>query len=59
MRVYTYARYRTDRQTEASIVDQQRRCHQYADCRAGESYRISRTRASQGLHSATALGSNR
>src|SRR5271156_1711284 len=33
MRVYTYARYSTDRQTEASIVDQQRRCHQYADSR--------------------------
>jgi site-specific DNA recombinase len=31
MRIYTYARYSTDRQTEASIVDQQRRCHQYAD----------------------------
>lgn len=34
MRVYTYARYSTDRQTEASIVDQQRRCHQYAESRA-------------------------
>ena len=33
MRVYTYARYSTDRQTEASIVDQHRRCHQYADSR--------------------------
>ena len=34
MRVYTYARYSTDRQTEVSIVvDQQRRCHQYADSR--------------------------
>ena len=31
MRVYSYARYSTDRQTEASIVDQQRRCHQYAE----------------------------
>jgi DNA invertase Pin-like site-specific DNA recombinase len=30
MRVYTYARYSTERQTEASIVDQQRRCHLYA-----------------------------
>ncbi len=30
MRVYTYARYSTDRQTEASIIDQQRRCHEYA-----------------------------
>jgi site-specific DNA recombinase len=30
MRVYTYARYSTERQTEASIIDQQRRCHQYA-----------------------------
>ena len=30
MRVYTYSRYSTDRQTEASIVDQQRRCHEYA-----------------------------
>ena len=34
MRVYTYARYSTERQTEASIVDQQRRCHQYAESRA-------------------------
>jgi site-specific DNA recombinase len=34
MRVYTYARYSTDRQTEASIVDQQRRCHQYAESHA-------------------------
>jgi site-specific DNA recombinase len=33
MRVYTYARYSTDRQTEASIVDQQRRCHEYATAR--------------------------
>ena len=33
MRVYTYARYSTDRQTEASIVDQQRRCHEYATSR--------------------------
>jgi DNA invertase Pin-like site-specific DNA recombinase len=33
MRVYTYARYSTERQTEASIVDQQRRCHQYAQSR--------------------------
>src|ERR1700744_2758608 len=33
MRIYSYARYSTDRQTEASIVDQQRRCHQYADSR--------------------------
>jgi len=30
MRIYTYARYSTERQTEASIADQQRRCHQYA-----------------------------
>jgi site-specific DNA recombinase len=30
MRAYTYARYSTDRQTEASIADQQRRCHEYA-----------------------------
>jgi site-specific DNA recombinase len=34
MRVYTYARYSTDRQTEASIVDQQRRCHEYAFARS-------------------------
>jgi site-specific DNA recombinase len=34
MRVYTYARYSTDRQTEASIIDQQRRCHEYAAARA-------------------------
>ncbi len=34
MRVYTYARYSTDRQTEASIVDQQRRCHEYAASRS-------------------------
>lgn len=33
MHIYSYARYSTDRQTEASIVDQQRRCHQYADSR--------------------------
>src|ERR1700730_1241242 len=33
MRVYTYARYSTERQTEASIIDQQRRCHQYAQSR--------------------------
>jgi DNA invertase Pin-like site-specific DNA recombinase len=33
MGVYTYARYSTDRQTEASIVDQQRRCHDYAKFR--------------------------
>ena len=33
MGVYTYARYSTDRQTEASIVDQQRRCHDYARSR--------------------------
>jgi site-specific DNA recombinase len=33
MWIYTYARYSTDRQTEASIVDQQRRCHQYAGSR--------------------------
>ena len=32
MRAYTYARYSTDRQTEASIADQQRRCHEYAKC---------------------------
>jgi site-specific DNA recombinase len=30
MHVYTYARYSTDRQSEESIVDQQRRCHTYA-----------------------------
>jgi site-specific DNA recombinase len=30
MRAYTYARYSTDRQTEASIADQQRRCHDHA-----------------------------
>ena len=30
MRAYSYARYSTDRQTEASIADQQRRCHDYA-----------------------------
>jgi site-specific DNA recombinase len=34
MLVYTYARYSTDRQTEASIVDQQRRCHEYAFARS-------------------------
>jgi hypothetical protein len=33
MHIYSYARYSTDRQTEASIVDQQRRCHQYAGSR--------------------------
>ena len=33
MRVYTYARYSTDRQTEASIIDQQRRSHEYAAAR--------------------------
>ena len=33
MRAYTYARYSTDRQTEASIADQQRRCHEYAKSR--------------------------
>jgi len=30
VRVYTYSRYSTDRQTEASITDQQRRCYEYA-----------------------------
>jgi site-specific DNA recombinase len=30
VRAYTYARYSTDKQTEASIADQQRRCHEYA-----------------------------
>jgi site-specific DNA recombinase len=34
MAVYTYARYSTDRQTEVSIVDQQRRCHEYATSRS-------------------------
>src|SRR6185437_549245 len=33
MRVHTYARYSTDRQTEASIIDQQRRCREYAASR--------------------------
>ena len=33
MSVYTYARYSTDRQTEASTADQQRRCHEYAAAR--------------------------
>jgi hypothetical protein len=33
MRIYTYAQYSTERQTEASIVDQQRRCHQYTQSR--------------------------
>ena len=33
MGIYTYARYSTDRQTEASIVDQRRRCHEYAHSR--------------------------
>lgn len=33
MRAYTYARYSTDRQTEASIADQQRRCREYAQAR--------------------------
>lgn len=31
MRVYTYSRFSTDRQTEASIVDQQRACREYAE----------------------------
>ena len=33
VRAFTYARYSTDRQTEASIADQQRRCHEYAAAR--------------------------
>jgi site-specific DNA recombinase len=33
MNTYTYARYSTDKQTEASIVDQQRRCCEYATAR--------------------------
>jgi DNA invertase Pin-like site-specific DNA recombinase len=30
MRIYTYARFSTDRQDEASIKDQQRVCHDFA-----------------------------
>jgi site-specific DNA recombinase len=30
MRIYTYARFSTDRQDEASITDQQRVCHEFA-----------------------------
>jgi site-specific DNA recombinase len=33
MRVFTYSRYSTDRQSEASIADQQRRCHEFAASR--------------------------
>jgi site-specific DNA recombinase len=52
MRVYTYARYSTDRQTEASIIDQQRRCHQYADSRG---WRATRDFRDEGI-SGAALG---
>ncbi len=52
MRVYTYARYSTDRQTEASIADQQRRCHAYAQAR---SWKIARDFTDQAI-SGAALG---
>jgi site-specific DNA recombinase len=52
MRIYTYARYSTERQTEASIVDQQRRCHEYAQSRA---WQIAENFTDEGI-SGAALG---
>src|ERR1700761_8802116 len=52
MRVYTYARYSTDRQTEDSIIDQQRRCFEYA---AARSWVVSEHFTDEGI-SGAALG---
>lgn len=52
MAYYTYARYSTDRQTEASITDQQRVCHEYA---ARHDWRIAADYVDQGI-SGAALG---
>lgn len=49
MRVFTYSRYSTDRQTETSIIDQQRRCHEYA---ASRSWSISADFTDQGISGA-------
>ena len=52
MRVYTYARFSTDRQDEASIIDQQRVCHEFAGKRG---WHIAADFADQGI-SGAALG---
>jgi DNA invertase Pin-like site-specific DNA recombinase len=50
--VYTYARYSTDKQSEESIVDQQRRCH---SCACDRGWRITRDFTDEGI-SGAALG---
>jgi DNA invertase Pin-like site-specific DNA recombinase len=52
MNAYTYARYSTDKQTEESIVDQQRRCHEFAKARG---WRVASDFTDEGI-SGAALG---